>query len=52
ATQAMLALEDEVKKVGLDSIGLHVFGHNQSAYALYQKIGYETTNIVMAKKLE
>ncbi len=52
ATQAMLALEDEVKKVGLESIGLHVFGHNQSAYALYQKIGYETTNIVMAKNLK
>lgn len=51
ATQAMLALEDEVKKLGLDNIGLHVFGHNQSAYALYQNIGYETTNIIMAKKL-
>ena len=52
ATQAMLALEDEVKKLDLMTIGLHVFGHNPSAYALYQKIGYETTNIVMAKKLE
>lgn len=51
ASQAMLALEDEVKKVGLDTIGLHVFGHNQSAYALYQKIGYDTTNIIMSKKL-
>ncbi|MBI5929546.1 MAG: GNAT family N-acetyltransferase [Chloroflexi bacterium] len=52
ATQAMLTLEDEVKKLGLSTIGLHVFGHNPSAYALYQKIGYATTNIIMSKKVE
>jgi predicted GNAT family acetyltransferase len=30
---------------------LHVFGHNQVARALYEKIGYEVTNVLMSKKL-
>jgi ribosomal protein S18 acetylase RimI-like enzyme len=51
-TQAMLALEEKVKEVGLDTIALHVFGHNQSALALYEKVGYEITDINMAKTLK
>jgi ribosomal protein S18 acetylase RimI-like enzyme len=51
-TQAMLALEGKVKEVGLDTIMLHVFGHNQIAQALYKKVGYETTDIMMAKPLK
>jgi ribosomal protein S18 acetylase RimI-like enzyme len=50
--QAMLALEEKVKTVGLDTIALHVFGHNQIAQALYKKVGYETTDIMMAKPLK
>jgi len=49
--QAMLALEDKVRALGLDSIGLHVFGHNPGALALYQQVGYEITDINMVKKL-
>ncbi len=49
--QAMLAVEQEVKKLGLDTISLHVFGHNHAARALYEQLGYETTNINMSKKL-
>jgi ribosomal protein S18 acetylase RimI-like enzyme len=49
--QAMLALEDKVHALGLDSIGLHVFGHNPGALALYQQVGYEITDINMVKKL-
>ena len=49
--QAMLAVEEKVKALGLDSIGLHVFGHNQVARALYENIGYEVTNVLMTKKL-
>ena len=48
---AMLALEDKVRVLGLDSIGLHVFGHNSGALALYQQVGYEITDINMVKKL-
>ncbi len=33
-------------------IGLHVFGHNHGAQALYQKLGFEITNIIMAKDIE
>lgn len=50
--QAMLALEEKVKEKGLDTIMLHVFGHNQIAQALYKKVGYETTDIMMAKTLK
>jgi RimJ/RimL family protein N-acetyltransferase len=49
--QAMRAAEDQAKALGLDIIALHVFGHNQAARALYEKLGYEITNINMAKKL-
>jgi ribosomal protein S18 acetylase RimI-like enzyme len=49
--RAMLAVEDKVKALGLDRIALHVFGHNQVARSLYEKIGYEITNINMSKSL-
>jgi len=51
AEQAMLAMENQVKAMGLDEISLHVFGHNWSARHLYEKLGYETTNVYMSKKL-
>ena len=51
AMQAMTKLEDEVRSLGLDQIGLHVFGHNAAARPLYEKLGYEPTNIVMTKHL-
>ncbi len=47
----MRALEEKVREQGLDSIGLHVFGHNHAAKALYEKIGYEITDLNMQKKL-
>ena len=49
--QALRAAEEQAKALGLDTIALHVFGHNQAARALYEKLGYEITNINMAKKL-
>lgn len=51
ATQALIAVEEKVKALGLEKILLHVFGHNQAALALYQKMGYLITNINMAKDL-
>ncbi len=50
-TGAFEALESEVASRGLSGIALHVFGHNQSAQALYAKLGYEPTNINMFKKV-
>lgn len=51
ATQALLALEEEVRQLGLNTISLHVFGHNQGARALYQKLDYTETNVIMAKTI-
>jgi ribosomal protein S18 acetylase RimI-like enzyme len=51
ASQALQALEAKVREFGLDTISLHVFGHNHAAIALYQKQGYIPTNINMSKKL-
>jgi len=51
AMQAMTKLEEEAKRLGLDSIGLHVFGHNTAARPLYEKLGYVATNINMSKHL-
>lgn len=51
ATRAFAALESRVTALGLSSIGLHVFGHNPGAQALYAKLGYGVTGINMVKRL-
>ncbi len=51
AEAAFKALEVLVAKLGLSRIGLHVFGHNIGAQALYAKLGYGVTGINMAKAL-
>jgi ketosteroid isomerase-like protein/N-acetylglutamate synthase-like GNAT family acetyltransferase len=51
ARRALLALEDEVRKLGLSGIALHVFGHNTGAQALYSKLGYQPTNISLFKPI-
>ena len=38
AYRAFCALEQEVKRLGLSGIALHVFGHNAEAQALYAKL--------------
>jgi RimJ/RimL family protein N-acetyltransferase len=50
-TAAMLLLESKVKELGKNKIMLHVFAHNVEAKKLYEKLGYEPTNFVMAKTL-
>ena len=52
ARRALLALEPLVAELGLSSIGLHVFGQNAGAQALYAQLGYAVTGINMQKKLE
>ena len=49
--QAFTALEQEVRARGLHRIGLHVFGNNAPARALYQKLGYRETSVNMLKDL-
>jgi RimJ/RimL family protein N-acetyltransferase len=50
-TAAFLALESHVRKLGLTTISLHVFGHNLAARTMYEKLGYVTTNVLMSKTL-
>lgn len=49
ATRAFRLLESKVRELGLSGIALHVFGHNAAAQALYQSLGYHTTNVTMFK---
>jgi ribosomal protein S18 acetylase RimI-like enzyme len=49
AYQAFCALEQEVRRLGLSGIALHVFGHNTDAQALYTKLGFRPTNINLFK---
>lgn len=51
AEQAMLWFEEEARRLGLEGIRLHVFGHNKEARPLYEKLGYVATNINMLKQL-
>jgi len=51
ASQGMRALEKEAQKRGMTRLALHVFGHNRAARALYERLGYETTNITMQKDI-
>jgi ribosomal protein S18 acetylase RimI-like enzyme len=49
--QALAALDEKLISMNVDSVGLHVFGHNIVAQELYKKSGYEITNINMRKVL-
>jgi ribosomal protein S18 acetylase RimI-like enzyme len=52
AMRAFSALEKEVRSLGLSGIALHVFGHNTAARALYEKLGFQPTNISLFKPIE
>jgi len=49
--RALRALEDFAAGAGAASIGLNVFANNNSAQALYRKLGYVPTNFNMRKRL-
>jgi ribosomal protein S18 acetylase RimI-like enzyme len=49
--QAMFALEEEVKALGLSRISLNVFEHNVKARRLYEQLNYNTVSRIMAKEL-
>jgi len=48
AMQALKKLESLAAGQGIESIGLHVFGHNTAARTLYERAGFEITNINMS----
>ncbi|WP_342598870.1 GNAT family N-acetyltransferase [Psychrobacillus sp. FSL H8-0483] len=51
AKEAMKQIENVGQKLGMIKIGLHVFGHNMVARGLYEKLGYQTTNVLMEKEI-
>ncbi|MBN2877196.1 MAG: GNAT family N-acetyltransferase [Bacilli bacterium] len=50
--KVILACEKDVKEKGENTIGLHVFGHNKPARALYESLDYYPTSIQMKKDLK
>ncbi len=51
ATAAFAAMEAQVRALGIDRIGLHVFAHNAGAQALYARLGYSTVSHNLVKSL-
>ncbi|WP_454193495.1 GNAT family N-acetyltransferase [Paenibacillus sp. Marseille-Q7038] len=50
-TKTMFLLEEEARKLEVNLIGLHVFGHNERALHLYHKMGYDARSITLYKEL-
>lgn len=49
--KVMERVEELVQEMGIDTVGLHVFGYNHAARTLYEKMGYQITGIGMTKTL-
>lgn len=49
--KTMEAIEGIARERGAGRVQLHVFGHNERARNLYEKMDYRATNIMMAKDL-
>jgi ribosomal protein S18 acetylase RimI-like enzyme len=50
--QALTAMDETLKSMAVDSVGLHVFGDNIAAQELYKKAGFQITGIHMKKTLK
>ena len=50
--QALIAMDEKLISMGVESVGLHVFGDNITAQELYKKMGYQITDIQMKKDLK
>jgi ribosomal protein S18 acetylase RimI-like enzyme len=48
---AMEAMIGELRGLGVHRVALHVFGHNSGAIDFYRSLGFETADLVMAKRL-
>lgn len=47
----MLAGIEKAREMGAETVGLHVFGHNAPARALYRSLGFVETNVSMSLEL-
>ena len=52
ATQALLQLEEEARRLGAERTKLYVWRDNPDAVALYSKLGYTTDGSIMRKTLK
>ena len=52
ARRALVLVQQDIQTHGLPGVGLHVFGHNTAAQALYASLGYAVTNVNMYLALE
>jgi len=50
--QALIAMDEKLKSMNVESVGLHVFGDNITAQELYKKMGFQITGIHMKKELK
>jgi ribosomal protein S18 acetylase RimI-like enzyme len=50
--QALTAMDEKLKSMNVESVGLHVFGDNITAQELYKKMGYQITGIHMKKEIK
>ena len=50
--QALAAMDEKLKSMDVESVGLHVFGDNVAAQELYKKAGFQITDIQMKKILK
>jgi RimJ/RimL family protein N-acetyltransferase len=51
-SQAFKAMEEQAREMGISTIALHVFEHNRAARAMYEKLGYTGTGVMMSKIID
>ncbi len=49
--QSLMAMDEKLKAMNVESVALHVFGDNVTAQELYKKMGFEITGIHLRKQL-
>lgn len=50
-SETLNELHQMLGEMGINRVSLHVFAHNKPAISLYEKLGYEATNIVMSREI-